>query len=469
MPHDKKTVHNTVNNSKSEMTSREICLEVIVSVLEKGEFYNDAIKNPVFERKDIKPVDRAFIAALAEGTIERTIELDYIIGQYSSKPVEKLKPNIRNILRMAVYQIKYMDKVPDNAAVNEAVKLAVKKGYGGLRGFVNGVLRNIARNIDDIQCPSDSVRFSMPEWIVNHMESELGNEGMKKAMEYYLAKPALTIRAVSVKETDVIYNKLLEAGYDVKRGNILDYALRINNSGKVTDIPGYDEGLFFVQDESSMMPAHIAYEYLKIKGNESEENTPVINVLDMCSAPGGKVLHLAGMLGEKAHFSARDLNKSKTDKIRANMVKAGYTNIDVSEKDALLYYEEDEVAYDIVIADLPCSGLGVIAKKPDIKYNIKKDDLTSLAGIQSKMLDNVAAYVKPDGIIVYSTCTINCGENQENCRRFLERHNNFRAVNVSPYIPDILQKSVTKEGYLRIEPGRYESDGFFVAVFVRDL
>ena len=461
MPQNRKTV----NNVKSTMTSREICLEVIVSVLEKGEFYNAAVTRALADNRDLKPVDRAFIAALTEGTVERAIELDYIIDRFSSKKVEKLKANIRNILRMAVYQIKYMDKVPDNAAVNEAVKLAVKKGFGGLRGFVNGVLRNIARNIDDIQCPEAYIRYSMPKWIVNHLEKELGSDGMIRAMEYYLSKPELSIRPVDMNETDELYKRLIEAEYEVHRGNILNYALRIKNSGKVTDIPGYDKGLFFVQDESSMMPAHIVYEYLKSKGCETACNTNKLQVLDMCSAPGGKVLHLAAMLSGKAHFCARDLSKTKTDKIRDNIRKAGYTGIEVSEKDALVYYEEDAGQYDVIIADLPCSGLGVIAKKPDIKYNIKKEDLNTLADIQSKMLDNAAGYLRPNGIIVYSTCTINAAENQENCRRFLEKHSEYKSVDVSAYIPEVLHGSVTEEGYLRIEPGKYETDGFFVALF----
>jgi len=450
------------------ITSRELCLEVIINVLEKGEFSKE-ILHAALKNEEIDARERAFITNIAEGTIERKIELDYIIGLYSKVRVEKLKPYIRNILRMSIYQIIYMDKVPDNAAVNEAVKITVKKGYSGLRGYVNGVLRNIVRTYKDITYPDKakdviryySVKYSMPEWLVKHYLSELSQEDMDICMDYFLSKSDLTVRAVDIDNAKVLRDRFAEAGYETESGSIFSYAYRIKNSGKVENLPGYNDGEFVVQDESSMLPAHVAYSYYK--NNMEKENK--INILDMCAAPGGKTMHLVSLFKDNASYEARDVSDKKVEKIKENLDRAKYTNVNVKVADALVKYEENKDKYDIIVADLPCSGLGVIAKKSDIKYNIKEDDLASLSEIQASMLDNAAYYTKKDGIIVYSTCTVNKKENEDNCSSFLNRHADFEKVNIADYIPEHMVQSVTPGGELAVVPGRYGSDGFFVAIF----
>lgn len=463
---------------RRKITSRDICLEVIYNVLEKGEYLKGALDAALSSDCGIDARDRAFITMLAEGTVERKIELDYIINNYSSKRTDKLKPYIRNILRMAVYQIKYMDRVPDNASVDEAVKLAVKKGYGALRGYVNGVLRNIARTYEDVSYPDPekepvkyySVRYSMPEWIVTHLMGEMAEDELVCSLEYFLSGPELTLRLTKRDSISASGDMLKEAGYQVSGGCIFDYALRIKQAGNVSDIPGYDDGNFAIQDESSMIPAHVIAEYVRSDADVAAVTAckpDRLKILDMCAAPGGKSLHAAALLGDMAEIDARDVSESKTDMIRKNIERLGTGNITVSEADALVRYDCDRELYDIIIADLPCSGLGVMAKKPDIKYNIKESDFHTLSRIQSDMLDNAAFYVKPGGIIVYSTCTVNSGENETNCRRFLDRHPEFGQVDIKCFVPEHIRESVTGCGSLKIIPGKYDSDGFFVAMFQR--
>lgn len=491
---------NMSKNVKRIMTSRELSLEVIYNVLENGSYLKESIDSVISKNGAADARDRAFISLLSEGTVERMIELDYIINKYSSKRTEKLKPYIRNILRMTVYQIKYMDRVPDNASVDEAVKLAVKKGYGGLKGYVNGVLRNIARTYKEIEYPDlsepvkyFSVKYSMPEWIIVHYMNEfkkyIETDELARSMEYFLTKPDLTIRPgiISREAVSELADELNKAGFMTSKGQIFDYALRVESPGRIEDIPGYSVGKFAVQDESSMIPAHVIARYLGdgdsrpvfikdldipipvtgVADEHSLGNTKRLKLLDMCAAPGGKAMHAAALLGGIADVEARDVSDAKTSIIMSNIKRLGADNVKVCRADALVRNENDREMYDIIIADLPCSGLGVIAKKPDIKYNIKKSDLCALSSIQSDMLDNAAVYVKRGGIIVYSTCTINRGENEENCSSFLERHPDFVQINLKSFVPEHIGDSVDEFGNIKIFPGKYKSDGFFVAMFRR--
>ncbi len=454
---------------------RALCLEVLDEVFEKNVFCNTALHRAIELNKNLDERDRRFLTALTEGTVERCIEIDYLINQYSVKKVDKLKPYIRNILRMSVYQIKYMEQVPDSAAVNEAVVLVVKKGYKGLRGFVNGVLRNMVRTLQDVKYPDAakepvkylSIMYSMPEWLVEHYLNELQFEDVENCFRYFLKPADITIRCTGKgysKEELVNEYECCDILSDKK--TIFDYSIRLKRHGKINNLLGFNEGSFVVQDESSMIPAHIAMEY--VKQDEDMNVSESLSILDMCAAPGGKALHIAGGLAGKATVHARDISEYKTGKILENAGRLGINNIDVSVSDAMEHDMECVNAYDIVIADLPCSGLGVLAKKSDIKYNASKEGLAELADMQASMLDNAADYVKTCGIIVFSTCTINMNENELNVEHFLRRHPEYSLINAKDYIPVTLHGALTEEGYVKVIPGKYDSDGFFVAVFRRN-
>ncbi len=374
------------------------------------------------------------------------IELDYIIDQFSKVKVSKMKPVIRTILRSAVYQLKYMDSVPASAACNEAVKLAAKRGFGSLRGFVNGVLRNISRNLSDISYPSEedmlysfSVRYSVPEWILGQWLAEYGKETVRAMAEEFLKEKPVTVRfhpdRISKEE---LMRKLKEEGVSVKEDAELPYALHLSGLDYLMKLESFQKGYFQVQDVSSMQVAQWA---------APEEGSYII---DVCAAPGGKAIHLAEMLRRTGHVEARDLTEYKIGMIRENILRSGMTNIEAVQMDARLRDEASVGKADIVIADLPCSGLGVLGRKPDLKYKMTQDTQRELVKLQREILSVSAEYVKQGGKLIYSTCTIHKEENEDNAAWFARQFPEFH-----------LQRE------RQTLPGRDSGDGFYIAMFLR--
>lgn len=427
-----------------EMNVRELALEVLLEI-EKGEKSHLVLRSVLEKYQYLTKQERAFLTRVTEGTIERMMELDYIINQYSKVKVKKMKPVIRNLLRLAVYQIKYMDNVPDSAACNEAVKLAGKKGFGNLKGFINGVLRNIARNLDQIEYPKKdqtipylSVIYSMPEWIVEMWVSDYGREKTEEILQnFYLERPT-TIR---VNENQIskaeLKDKLEKEGVKVEEHPFLQSALLISEYDYLGALDSFLEGDFQVQDAASIQVAESA----GIKEGDY--------IIDVCAAPGGKALHAAQMLHGTGFVEARDLTEYKVSLIRENIWRMGFTNIEAVQQDATVFDKASEAKADVVIADLPCSGLGVLAKKTDLKYKMTPETQKEVAALQRQILGTVHRYVKPGGTLIYSTCTICRSENEENTKWFVENHPQFEL-----------------HWEKQIFPGR-ETDGFFIAKFTR--
>ena len=445
--------------NESKVNIRELSLEVLIKVLEEEEYSSIVLQNVLKIYQYLEKQDRAFLSRLCEGTIERMIELDYIINQFSKVKVKKMKPVIRNILRMGVYQLKYMKQVPASAACNEAVKLAQKKGFHNLKGFVNGVLRNISRNLDTFSYPSKekepikylSITYSMPEWIVKKWISELGFQVTETMLKASFSERPTTIRCNTGKVQKNELKKILqEEGVRVSEGAYVESALRIENYNYLGKLLSFQNGLFTVQDESSMMVALAA---------GVEKNNLVI---DVCAAPGGKSLHVAELLNGTGTVSARDLTEQKVKKIKENIERLNIKNIEAKVQDALVSDAEYIEKEDIVIADLPCSGLEVIGKKNDIKYKATEKGLKDLAQLQRDMLQMVSSYVKPGGTLIYSTCTVNREENEENVEWFLQ-HSDFVLESLDDYLPKKVQNGDTKKGYIQFIPGIHETDGFFLA------
>lgn len=461
------------------VNTRRLCLDILSSVMDDGIYCNTALHECLNQNPALDIKERAFLSILSEGVVERCIEMDYIIDKFSSKPVDRLKPVIRNILRMAVYQIMYMDQVPDSATVNEAVKLTVKKGYGGLRGFVNGLLRNIVRNRDKIEYPDAdsnileyiSVKYSMPEWLVRHFLKEMSTDDVIATMEYYMnaTDTVLRVRGDS-GSVDLYISDMKKSGLSFQKGHIFDYAFRLRNAGKIDELPGYSDGRFAVQDESSMIPGHIAISWIKRRLEKNGDKT--VKVLDMCAAPGGKTLHIAGEFGDKVSIDSCDISEHKVKRIRENALRLRLDNINAYVCDALKADDTKKGKYDVVIADLPCSGLGVIARKPDIKYNITEASMKELAVLQQKMLDNASSYLAPGGLLIYSTCTINSLENENNALYFSENHREYKLCSPEKYFDaetlERISDAITEQSFIRVIPGLMRSDGFFVAVFERE-
>ena len=430
---------NTVND-------RELILEILLAVTRDGEYSHIALRNVLENYQYLDKSERAFITRVTEGTLERMIELDYIINQFSKTKVNKMKPVIRTIIRSAVYQLKYMDSVPDSAVCNEAVKLAGKRGFSGLKGFVNGVLRNISRNLDNVKYPdkSDTVKwlsvmYSMPEWIITEWLKNYDREMVEKILQAFLAERPTTIRCnLSQISREELAEELKKEGVKVRLCDTVGSALFISGYDYLGALESFRTGYFQVQDISSMEVA----EWAAPKGDEY--------IIDVCAAPGGKSLHLADKLAGKGHVEARDLTPYKVDLIRDNIARIGIDNIEAVCQDATVYDEASEKKADILIADLPCSGLGVLGKKTDLKYKMNPDTQEELVHLQREILSVVHRYVKSGGKLLYSTCTIHRAENQENAAWFVEQYPEFELVRERQFLP-----------------GVDDSDGFYIAEFVR--
>ncbi len=404
----------------TKINIREIALLSIIEIMEKGKMSHLVLAQVLKKYQYLEKQDRAFLSRLVEGTIERIITLDYILNQFSSVPTEKMKPVIRNILRLSLYQILYMDGVPESAACNEAVKLAEKKGFKNLKGFVNGILRTIERRKDSIQYPDEkkegtwylSVFYSTPEWIIKQWIEQYGIEKARKMLEgSYKEERGISVRCNIEKRTKEEIRQMLEKeGVVVEECSYPDYALRISGYDYLEGLEAFREGFISVQDINSMMAA----EKCGVKKGDF--------VLDVCAAPGGKSIHIAEKLNSTGHVEARDLSKNKVNFIQENIERSGLKNIEAVVQDALVLTEKDENRADIVIADLPCSGLGVIGKKNDLKYKMTEETQKELKQLQQKILSVVWRYVKKGGILFYSTCTVNKKENEENTEWFLKEY-----------------------------------------------
>ena len=443
--------------------TRELILEILLEITRDGQYSHIVLRNVLTKYQYLDKKERAFITRVTEGTLEHMIELDYILNQFSKVPVHKMKPVIRTILRSAVYQMKYMDSVPNSAACNEAVKLAVKKGFSNLRGFVNGVLRSVERNLDTIKYPDKSdylehlhIRYSVPKWILNQWMAKYDDATVETMLKDFQKEKPTTIRCnLEHMDKETLKAQLEKEDVCVKEHPYLTYALQISGYDYLSDLPSFQAGAFSVQDVSSMLVAHIA------------NPKPGDRVIDVCAAPGGKALHMAELLKRTGHVEARDLTEYKVGLIRDNIERSGLRNIEAVQWDATVLDEESVETADIVIADLPCSGLGVLGKKTDLKYKMTEETQNELVVLQRNILDTVKKYVKEGAVLLYSTCTIHEEENMGNVRWFLRENPEFELVSIREQLCEELQDYVQETGCLQLLPGVHESDGFFIAKFKR--
>ncbi len=438
---------------------------MLLEITEK-ESYSHLVMRDVLDKYDYLPGrDKAFLKRVTEGTLERRIQIDYILDQFSRVPAASMKPFIRNLLRLSVYQLFFMDSVPDAAVCNEAVKLAGKRGFRSLSGFVNGVLRNIARNRDRICWPDRekepvgflSVKYSVPLWLVEKLLSERGRERTERILESFLVPAPVTIRIrqeLGSPEREELISRMRQTGAAAEPHPYHPFAYTLRGAEGISSLPGFSEGLFMVQDTSSMLVC------------EAAGIRPGQRVIDVCASPGGKAVHAAEKLKESGFVSARDLTEYKAGLIRDNSRRMRADRVETLIWDARRLREEDIESADAVLADLPCSGLGVIGRKKDIKYRMSPESLLELAKLQRQILGTVWRYVKPGGVLIYSTCTINPGENEENVGWFLERYP-FHLESLSSCLPQELSGE-GESGMLQLLPGIHKSDGFFLARLVRD-
>ncbi len=443
----------------SSVNIREIVLGILMEITEEEAYSHIVIRSVLEKYQYLEKRDRAFISRVSEGTLEYILQLDYIIECFSKVPVYNMKPLIRNLLRMSVYQLKYMDSVPDSAVCNEAVKIAQKRGFYNLKGFVNGVLRNTARNLNCVVYPKAeqeperylSVMYSVPDWMIRKWLAQFDFTTVEAICRSFHEEKGTVVRCNLDKiSKEEIIRELQSQNITVKQHSYLDYALEISDYNYMQAVSAFKKGWIQVQDISSMLVAEIA------APNWGDY------CIDVCAAPGGKSLHLSDKLKGSGYVEARDVSEYKVGLMQENIERTGAINICAKQMDATVFDEESFQKADIVLADVPCSGLGVIGKKQDIKYKMTEARQMELVRLQRKILHTVQNYVKPGGVLIYSTCTIGADENQLNVKWFLENYP-FRLEGIDSYICDELKGKTTKGGYIQLLPGVHQSDGFFIA------
>lgn len=434
-----------------QVNERSLCLDVVMEVAEKGSYIHHVLRNVLDEYSYLDKKQRSFIARVSEGTIEYLIQLDAVLNRFSKTKTDKMKPFIRNLLRISVYQLLYMDSVPDHAVCSEAVKLAAKRGFAGLKGYVNGVLRTVSREKDTLTFDSLSEKYSMPEWIVELWMKRYGEAVTEKMLQAMLQTRRLYIRCnVSKVGAGELEKHLKEEHVTVEKAPYVPAAFTIRDFDMLYALESFRGGEFAVQDVSSMLVSLAA------------SPVPGDYVLDVCAAPGGKALHMADLLRGTGHVEARDLTEDKAELIEENLERCGFENMSVRVWDATQPDEKMTGQADIVIADVPCSGLGVIGKKPDIKYRVSEEQIEQLQKLQRKILDTVYTYVKPGGTLIYSTCTISELENEQNVRYLVENYP-FELISLEGCEGFSMEADTLKDGYVQLLPGVHQTDGFFIA------
>ena len=397
--------------------ARELVLKGLCRIEEKGEYSNIALAH-VLEREDLSPADRGFATELMMGVVRNQLKLDYIIQKFSKIKIKKLSPRVHQMLRMGIYQMVCMDNIPDSAACNETVKLANKYANGGAKGYVNGLLRSVAREKENIEYPADdlnrlSVYYSCPQWLTEKLVCQYGADESERILADSHIKHLPSIRVNKGKITDdELIKALADEGIKAKTTDT-ENCLLVEGAINVKKSKAYQDGLYSLQGISSMM----AVEALSPKPGEF--------IMDMCAAPGGKTTQIAEIMGDKGRVLAFDIHPHKIDLIKAAAERLGLSSVEARVGNSAVFMEEYKRKADRVLVDAPCSGIGIIHKKPDIKWHRKEEDISELVKIQYGILETSSKYVKNGGVLVYSTCTILKEENQEQVQKFLENNKDF--------------------------------------------
>lgn len=433
--------------------ARQIAFEILLKI-EKDKAYSNLAIDSAVKASCPDSTDCAFISRLVYGVTERKITLDYIISGCLQQPITKLKKEVLVILRLGTYQLVFSDKIPVSAAVNESVKLAKNNKCAFAAGLVNAVLRRVSEkgfeHPDDMDSAQRiSVLCSAPIELVKFLSYHYGEQNAQAFLQSALEPKKIFIRVNNCKtREDELKKMLLDEGVTVKP-TVVDGALEINVNKAVYELEAYKKGLFHVEDLSSQLCIAALAPY---------ENCTAI---DICAAPGGKSFTIAEYMNNKGELFSCDIYESRTELIKDGAQRLGLSCVKASVNDATVF-NPDFPKVDRVLCDVPCSGMGIISKKPEIKYK-KLDDIKELLPIQRKILETSSEYVKSGGRLVYSTCSVNPNENRKICDAFLKAHPDFVSVKALPHI----ERTVDEGDYLTLMLHKNNCDGFFIAVFDR--
>ena len=424
------------------MTARELAINLLYKI-EVGEAYSNTTLDKELNKSDLNREDKALASQIVYGVLTWKLTIDEIIKQYSNIRLKKISPWILNILRIAIYQIVWLDRIPVSAAVNESVNLAKKYGHAASTSFTNAILRKIEKNELDklfvymnkkvlMEDEIISIMTSHPIWLVDELMKQYDIKFVTELLNANNAIPETSLRANTLRTSrDELYKLLQLKKVDCRKGNLQDSVI----AKKIND---FDSSLYVVQDEAAQLAC------LMLDPKEGEV------VLDACSAPGGKTTYLAQLMNDKGEINAWDIHEHRVKLVQDTAKKLGINIIFAKVHDATLYDTYCFNKYDKILLDVPCSGLGVIRKKPEIKWTRQQEDLEELIKIQEKILDNCSRFLKVGGTLVYSTCTVLKQENEEQIKKFLNTHNGFELVEEKKLYPHI-------DG----------TDGFYIAKLIK--
>ena len=439
------------------MGARETALGVLIACRREDGWSNGVLKAEL--KKDrLDRREAALATRLCYGVLQNRIMLDFYLKQLLTGKLKDLHPAVRDILHLGLYQLYLMDKIPESAAVNESVALAKKycKKQRNASGLVNAVLRNAVRRKDELKKPATlEQRYSHPEKLIKLLEKDLGKERTEGMLRANNEIPPTVIQVNTLKTTAArLYQELLDAGVGVEIHPWLKDCLILTNTGNIEYLDAFREGRFYVQDGAAK---------LSVLCGELPERED-FRVLDCCASPGGKSFASAMAMGGKGEIISCDVYPHKAELIGKGAARLGIENLTPMTQDATAFRQEWENAFDAVIADVPCSGYGIIRKKPDIRYK-DPEKMAELPALQLQILCNQSRYVKPGGLLLYSTCTVLRRENEDVVKKFLETHPDFSVENLP--LPDVFPANTT--GMLTLVPGEYDTDGFFICRLRRNV
>ncbi len=432
---------------------RKTAANILLNIEKNGAYINAQMNklraSGLHDARDIR-----LIGEIVNGVIKYKISLDYVISLHSSVKIKKIAPYVLNVLRIGVYQLLYMDKIPQSAAVDECVKIIKKSSVSRLSGYVNAVLRKVSRadleKLPDDKYETMSVKYSYPVWLVKRWSEQFGDNFAAELMDSLNKKSPLCIRrSARGASADEFLSELKSAELDAETVKFsdfpeFDYCYRINDAKDILSIPGFDEGAFYIQDPTAALAAYLV-------GARCGDR-----VIDLCAAPGGKSLFMAELMGDEGEIIACDIYEHKLKLISENACKFGLEAIKPTLNDASVLREEWINTADCVLCDVPCSGFGIIRKKPDIKYSRCVEDIAKLSALSLSILSNAASYVKAGGTLLFSTCTIEREENEAVVSAFLSEHKGFDIVPIggSPYYTSY--------------PNITDTDGFFICKMIKN-
>jgi 16S rRNA (cytosine967-C5)-methyltransferase len=450
---------NSVNASSDLKTVRQLASEILLKV-DSQKAYADILLDRILTATHLSERDRALLTELTYGTLRWRGKIDARLSQKLRRPLADTDTFIRNLLRVTVYQLFFLDKIPDYAAVNEAVELAKTQCGSKTAGFVNGVLRNLLRlknrdenaPLTDDSIPTLATELSHPEWLAQRWIAEFGLSEAAALMSANNERAPLVLRANRLKcRRDELLARLFDHGIAATPTPLSPQGISIESSGNVENLPGFGEGLFQIQGESSQLVAYL----LAPSAGE--------RILDACAAPGGKTTHIAELMDDSGVVIALDNSPRGIERMRENIARLNLQSIQIARADATQELTGDLGApYDRILVDAPCSGFGTLRSHPEIKWQRQERDILRLSELQAKILNHVAGYLKPGGVLVYSTCTLTRDENERMVETFLAEHEGFELADAARYLPESAQSTV-RGSFFQALPHSDNTDGFFAA------